>query len=67
MTIEKTEVIALIPPNEARDLVLRATKLGVSSPEYLGYLILFAAYGIEHTEAAEFLMRAGSGQVGTQE
>lgn len=63
----KTEVIALIPPNEARDLVIRASKLGINTPDLLGMYILEAAFGSLHPDVIAFHKRAKLGQKGTQE
>ncbi|MEM5429381.1 hypothetical protein [Cupriavidus oxalaticus] len=59
--------MALLPADEARDLVTRAAKLGVSTPEMLGYLILKSAYGELHPEVIAFGARAKLGQIGTGE
>lgn len=66
MTIEKTEVPALLPADDARDLVVRAASMGVTTPEWIGYLVLRAAYGLGHPEVQAFEARANQGQVGTQ-
>jgi hypothetical protein len=67
MSTQKTEVVALLPADEARDLVVRAAAQGVATPEWLGYLILLSAYGPLHPEVRAFEARAKLGQDGTQE
>lgn len=66
MSSRKTEVPALLPEDEARDLLLRAAKIGVTTPEWIGYLVLRSAYGPLHPEVRAFEARAMSGQTGTQ-
>ncbi|TSP11456.1 hypothetical protein FGG12_17625 [Cupriavidus campinensis] len=67
MSEQKTAVTALLPTDEARDLVLRAAAQGVATPEWLGYLILLSAYGPLHPEVLAFERRAKLGQDGTQQ
>lgn len=67
MSQVKTEMVALIPPDEARDLVMKAAAMGCNTPDLLGMLILEAAYGSLHPEVIAFHKRAKQGQVGTQE
>lgn len=67
MSCTKVEAVALLPADEARDLVVRAAEQGVSTPEMLGYLILRSAYGALHPEVIAFEARAKLGQDGTEE
>ncbi|AOZ06788.1 hypothetical protein [Cupriavidus malaysiensis] len=56
---------ALLPMEEARQLVLKAVEQGVTTPELLGYYILRSAYGDLHPEVIAFERRPKVGQVGT--
>lgn len=67
MSPSKTEVPALLPADEARDLVVRAAALGVTTPEWIGYLVLRCAYGPLHPDVLAFDARAKLGQNGTRE
>ena len=67
MSDGQVEAIALLPANEARDLVLRAAEQGFTTPEWLGFLIMLSAYGALHPEVQAFQARARLGQKGTQE
>ncbi len=56
---------ALLPVDEARALAARAAELGVTTPEWLGYLVLLSAYGALHPEVLAFQARADLGHGGT--
>ncbi|SPR97378.1 hypothetical protein [Cupriavidus taiwanensis] len=66
MTGGKNETKALLPANEARELVIKAAEQGVTTPELLGYHILRSAYGALHPEVLAFEQRPKLGQVGTR-
>ncbi|MGT2453758.1 hypothetical protein ACU4GI_10855 [Cupriavidus basilensis] len=64
MTGEKNTAMALLPADEARQLVIKAAQHGVTTPELLGYHILRSAYGALHPEVIAFERRPTLGQSG---
>lgn len=61
---EYVEALALLPADEARDLAVRAAKQGVTTPEWIGFLVLLSAYGPMHPEVVAFMERSNVGQLG---
>jgi len=64
---EYVKASALLPADEARDLALKAAEQGIATPQWLGFLILLAAYGPLHPAVLAFQKRSGMDQVGPQE
>ncbi|WP_066735696.1 hypothetical protein [Cupriavidus sp. D384] len=64
---EHVKAPALLPADEARDLAIKAAEQGVTTPEWLGFLILLSAYGPMHPEVIAFQERAFSVQLGPQD
>lgn len=64
---EYVKALALLPADEARDLAIRAAEQGVTTPEWIGFLVLLSAYGPMHPEVVAFMERSNVGQLGPRE